>query len=1540
MRRTAERTDGPFLTLAAAKTAMAGGAVKVTYVRAGTYSIASGWNFTGADNGTSWIAYPNEVPILEASGTGQVTRSGVTFLNAITFAGFQIQNLAADGWDLSFSTNMVLRWNTWLNLSQNGIFGVSVTNALIDSNTFSGQTPGNVSGVDSGYQCISLQYDCSGNQVTHNLFQNVAGGCVGISTASVACNNNLIDRNIARNCCNNCYDFGAFYIYDVTHSSVGNQITNNIIDGSGTPGASLPTVGIYLDDETSNVIVSGNLFRNSVSLGWLVHGGDHNLFANNVWDLSNGPSQWGLYQSSAGTHYGMASNVFAYNLVYFSGSAPSPLDQVSLFGPDVTGVAGNNLYYSATGATIPNTTIVDSSRILANPGFTSPSTGDYSMPATSPAFAMGFTALPTDQGPLPSNFASPIAILTVITTAPVPTGTYPITVTGTSGATSHTAPVLHTVSPGSGFILSTIVSASITATVALSNPSGSGIPSPQLKAIFGTVDIRQIDFSGSSVGINGGGTGTFTVDITADISSISSLKLAAFIDGTLTGMPISAPAVLTISGLFLTLTYADGTVVNVIPTGVGFVSQSGFIGPDNAGGNLIFETLTGGSLQRDYFNGFIDCNYIQWTGFSVPTTLTPAWLLINEPVIGITDRSNYLHMAGQHSFSLQLRQRGQASVDLFIAAGDTYAPTRGTPFYLFDQVEDGEQWFLVFSGLIQDLEDKWLANDGSRIVTLTGVSLESVFDTVYAPPTQYVNQTAGAIVSDLIARFEVGCPVAFGVISPGAVIPLLVTNYEKLSDLFDQLATTSEYTWGVNPYGEFFFQSPSSISAPRTFDQTELLWETASWKQTGADYRNRQAVRLSYDAFAHSCEFFVGAGQKTITLSRPVEQVTNAWATLSTCNTATGTFSGTPAPGDTVTIGIPTGVWVPLHIYALGGTLIDINGYVQKVTTAGTSGSSLPTFSDITTGTTIDATVIWTCEGPSGLATGTETYTFVATLDNTQFGQVLIAGSPIQNLVDAIDANAITRGLTFSLPTWEGSLCNAINVSGSSFTIQQKHAGTGWIAQLSATGTAFSWSSSQTSGGTSPQGSLGPNEGATISLQVYVEGTSVAAPGVAYTPGSNVVSLATPLNVGSNLNIEYTRADGNIIEVENSAEVARFALLTHGTGKVQQITDASSQGMISNSSAGGLQLAQQALAAYIVAPQEFIGETYVPGLFPGQTLPVSLLYPTHASTLLNANWIIEEITAELVPVERWIGGNRGHYRFTIHAVNIQEIGSYLDFWEGKGGGGGSGGGSGGALVATTGGGLAATGPNVAQTFTAVSHEFIKSYDAATGLFTAAQPVEADVTSLVSDLALKAPLASPALTGTPTVPTASPGTNTTQLASTAFVTAAVAAGGGGGGGGGGTGALVLLEEHTASSSAELDFTARNVTGQSGATFQSDYDEYEIHWIGVIPATNATSINIQFSVNGGSTYDTTSIYDSGGIYVYGTGGTGGYGTVNGGGISPYGTNVSNSSSFGTNLKATLFSPLSTVLNKMMFFQGVKLDSSIPLGRRDDRWSTATA
>lgn len=52
--------------------------------------------------------------------------------------------------------------------------------------------------------------------------------------------------------------------------------------------------------------------------------------------------------------------------------------------------------------------------------------------------------------------------------------------------------------------------------------------------------------------------------------------------------------------------------------------------------------------------------------------------------------------------------------------------------------------------------------------------------------------------------------------------------------------------------------------------------------------------------------------------------------------------------------------------------------------------------------------------------------------------------------------------------------------------------------------------------------------------------------------------------------------------------------------------------------------------------------------------------------------------------------------------------------------------------------------------------------------------EGQVKNLVTDLAAKAPLASPVLTGAPTAPTAAVGTTGQQLATVDFVAAAVAA----------------------------------------------------------------------------------------------------------------------------------------------------------------------
>ena len=105
------------------------------------------------------------------------------------------------------------------------------------------------------------------------------------------------------------------------------------------------------------------------------------------------------------------------------------------------------------------------------------------------------------------------------------------------------------------------------------------------------------------------------------------------------------------------------------------------------------------------------------------------------------------------------------------------------------------------------------------------------------------------------------------------------------------------------------------------------------------------------------------------------------------------------------------------------------------------------------------------------------------------------------------------------------------------------------------------------------------------------------------------------------------------------------------------------------------------------------------------------------------------------------------------------------------------------------------------------------------------------TTVTNSIAAKAPLASPALTGVPTSPTAASGTNTTQLATTAFVTAAVAAGGGGGGGG----ASVTTSDAAPSSPSAGDLWYNTSTG---GLFVYYTDANSSQWVEVVGKTGAT------------------------------------------------------------------------------------------------------
>jgi len=199
--------------------------------------------------------------------------------------------------------------------------------------------------------------------------------------------------------------------FTVINGTPPNQITNNIISVIG--GANWTTTAgkaIYLDDEMSNIVVTGNICWRCGEWAFQIHGGDHVTMENNIFDLSSAGTQLALYQKSAAyPDYGMAANLLEHNIIYSATSFPSSLYQVGISGTDALPTDTSNLYFSANSSSIPNTNIVDVNRILANPQFTNPSVGDYSMPSNSPAFtSAGFQPLPTDQGPVGQASFPPI----------------------------------------------------------------------------------------------------------------------------------------------------------------------------------------------------------------------------------------------------------------------------------------------------------------------------------------------------------------------------------------------------------------------------------------------------------------------------------------------------------------------------------------------------------------------------------------------------------------------------------------------------------------------------------------------------------------------------------------------------------------------------------------------------------------------------------------------------------------------------------------------------------------------------------------------------------------------------------------------------------------------------------------------------------------------------------------------------------------------------------------------------------------------------
>ena len=496
-------------------------------------------------------------------------------------------------------------------------------------------------------------------------------------------------------------------------------------------------------------------------------------------------------------------------------------------------------------------------------------------------------------------------------------------------------------------------------------------------------------------------------------------------------------------------------------------------------------------------------------------------LIMNEIVVtgvsplttsgGLTDESHRLHYGeGPHglggkettAFHSMLKQRATAEIAVSVPAGDSWLPQKGWQVYLYDVTANDQD--CVFSGTIETIQTSWWGSNGDRLLSLSCVSFRQVLDSIRVFPGRlYQQQTAGYIFSDLLT-LAAGSPIVAGNISTGPTIDILLFDgLPTIADCFNKLCAIEavQFVWDIAPGTNIIsFGPPGLFPSPFTIQKPDVLFECFDLISTRTDFRDRQAISIDFGAFGNSNDVFVGADQKSFALRTPAHEVVAAFITKNTQNTATGTFTGQPAAGDQVTVNYPSSGsiynWAASSPYYVGQVIVDPNGHLQRVVTASTpggysvpnaapSGGSMPTWNDLG-GLTNDGTYLqWQDMGATGLGGPYQatTYTFVNSLDNTQWGQVLIGSSAAQtcqNLVDAINsafpysvnvtlsplvAAGRGAGYGFSLPTWENPLVSADQPSGLSFTIRNQNPGQGYIATIGASSTAFSWSGVQTSGG-------------------------------------------------------------------------------------------------------------------------------------------------------------------------------------------------------------------------------------------------------------------------------------------------------------------------------------------------------------------------------------------------------------------------------------------------------------------------------------------
>ncbi len=230
--------------------------------------------------------------------------------------------------------------------------------------------------------------------------------------------------------------------------------------------------------------------------------------------------------------------------------------------------------------------------------------------------------------------------------------------------------------------------------------------------------------------------------------------------------------------------------------------------------------------------------------------------------IGGVDRTSKVRIKSLHIDNVLNQQRD--TVNLTVGSADaSFRPQTGQEIIITDETPAR-----IFAGTIDTVRQRpWGA--AGLLYELQCVDYTQLLDR-HLVARVYTNQTAGAMIRDIIAQDCAGEGLTTVGVQDGPLVDKATFNYVPASQAIQEIVSLVGYAWYVDYGKDVHVFARDANLAPISLSDVSANYLNMRVEQTREQYRNRQYIRAGQDITSPRTEQFPGDGKtKTFVLGFP-----------------------------------------------------------------------------------------------------------------------------------------------------------------------------------------------------------------------------------------------------------------------------------------------------------------------------------------------------------------------------------------------------------------------------------------------------------------------------------------------------------------------------------------------------------------------------------------------------------------------------------------------------------------------------------------------